>query len=225
MSFMHNFKLVNCDTDSIMICKTDFAPFLINERQDLLKEINSIFPTNIKWEDDGYYFNVICLASKNYVLKSEDGKIKYKGSALKSSKTEPALREFLYAIIQTILDEKYDYKQIYQTYIDEILAVKDIKRWASKKTLSQTTYQSDRANETKIINAIKGTEYKEGDRIFCYFAIDGNLKLVENYNNDHDIPRLLKKLFTTAKIFDSIIEKDTFINFGLVKNLKLLGLK
>lgn len=177
------------------------------------------------WADDGYYKKVIILKAKNYILQDFNGKITYKGSALKSSKTEPALKEFLYAIIQTILDEKYAYSDIYEKYVAEILNVQDISRWASKKSLTSTTYESKRANETKIIDAIAGTEYKEGDRIFTYFDKEGNLKLVENYNNDHDIPRLLKKLYTISKLFDSILPEDTFINYGLVKNNGRIGYK
>lgn len=114
-------------------------------------------------------------------------------------------------------------KEIYQNYINEILNVTDINRWASKKTLTSITYESERANETKIIDAIKGTEYKEGDRIFTYFDKEGNLKLAEQYSNDHDIGRLLKKLHSTSKVFDAIIPKDTFINYSLKKNQKKLG--
>lgn len=223
---MYNFELVNCDTDSIMVCKLDKSIFTIEEQKKLLEELNSLFPKNIKWEPDGEFKSVIVLKAKNYILQTPDGKIKYKGSALKSSKTEPALKEFIYKIIDEMLNETNRYQEVYQTYVNEILNVKDITRWASKKTLTSTTYESDRANETKLIDAIEGTEYKEGDKILVYFDLAGNLKLVENYQNDHDIPRLLKKLYSTSKVFDAIIEKGTFINFGLKKNLKLLeGIK
>ena len=218
----HEFQLTNADTDSIMIHKDQCSPFSREERTELLNEINELSPKGLVWEDDGYYTNVIILKAKNYILKNEDGKITYKGSALKSSKTEPALKEFLNKIIDSILTEKFNYTEIYNEFVNEILNVKDIKRWASKKSLTSTTYESERANETKIIDAIKGTEYKEGDRIFTYFDKEGNLKLVENYNNDHDIGRLLKKLHSTSKVFDAVIPKDTFINYSLKKNFKLL---
>lgn len=218
----HNFLLTNADTDSIMIHKNQCLEFSKEEREKLLKEINELSPKGLVWEDDGYYLNVIILKAKNYILKKENGQITYKGSALKSSKTEPALKEFIHKIIDEMLNETNRYQEVYQTYVNEILNLKDIKRWASKKTLSQTTYESERANETKIIDAIKGTEYKEGDKVFVYFTNDGSLKLVENYLNDHDIGKLLKKLHSTSKVFDAVIPKDTFINFALKKNFKLL---
>jgi hypothetical protein len=218
----NNFQVTACDTDSIFFKKPDASFFTKEERSKLLQELNNLMPEKIRWELNDYFIKIITLAAKNYVMVTEDGTIKYKGSALKSSKTEPALKEFIYRIIDEMLNETYRYQEVYQFYINEILNVKDIKRWASKKTLTQTTYESARANETKIIDAIKGTEYKEGDKIFCYFSKDGTLKLVENFNNDHDIPRLLKKLHSVSKVFDAIIPKDTFINYALKKNQKLL---
>src|SRR5271157_5714878 len=182
----HNFQISNCDTDSISFCsKTPNSVFSPQEIKSLIKEINDLSSEFMDWADDGYYKKVIILKAKNYIMqafpdeKHPEGKITYKGSALKSSKTEPALKEFLYAIIQTILDEKFEYKLIYDKYVAEILNIQDINRWASKKSLTSTTYSSKRANETKIIDAIAGTEYKEGDKIFLYFRNDGTLKLVE----------------------------------------------
>jgi hypothetical protein len=218
----HNFQISNCDTDSISFCKEDGSYFSPEERKLLVTEINSLSPELMKWADDGYYKKVIILKAKNYILQKEDGKITYKGSSLKDQKTELALKEFKYEIIGTILDEKFDYVTIYNKYVKEILNLTDIKRWASKKTLSETTYTSQRTNETKIIDCIKGTDYKQNDRIWVYFDVDSNLKLVENYNNDHDIMTLVKKLFTTAKVFVNILPKDTFINYSLKKNQALL---
>lgn len=216
----HQFQIVNADTDSVSFSKSDGSLFSLEERKLLVTEINNISPEFMKWADDGYYNKVIILKAKNYILQKEDGKVTYKGSSLKDQKTEIALKEFKYEIIDAILSEKFNYQEIYIKYIKESLCIKDIKRWSSKKTISEKTYSSERTNETKVKDAIAGTEYKEGDRIWVYFDINQNLKLVENYNNDHDVPTLLKKLYTTSKIFVNIIPKDTFTNFSL-KNKKV----
>lgn len=220
---MNNFQITACDTDSVFFKKNDQTFFTKEERSKLLQELNNLMPEKIRWELNDYFPKILTIAAKNYVMVTEDGKVKYKGSALKSSKTEIALREFIYKIIDEILNETNNFETVYKTYINEILNLKDITRWSSKKTLTQTTYDSTRANETKIIDAIKDTEYKEGDRILVYFNTEGNLKLVENYSNDHDIPRLLKKLHSVSKVFESVIAKDTFLNYSLKKNVKLLG--
>lgn len=224
---MYNFSIANVDTDSISFYTgTQLSK---EERSALVKEINEISPEFMEWADDGYYKKFIILKAKNYITQDEDGKVKYKGSGLKSSKLEPALKEFLYKIIDSILEEKFQYKEIYQEYINEILNLKDIKRWASKKTISNKTMTSERTNETKIKDAINGKEYVEGDKVQVYFTKDDKLKLVEDYQNDHDPAQLLGRLFSVSKIFtgkdaktNGIIPKDVFVNYSLKKNYKLL---
>lgn len=215
----HQFQISNCDTDSISFCKSDGTPFSLEERKQLVKEINDLSPEFMKWADDGYYNKVIILKAKNYIL-FDGKKITYKGSSLKDQKKETAIKEFLYEIIDSMIQEKFNYVEIYNKYVKEILNITDIKRWSSKRTISEKTYSSERTNETKLKDAIKGTEYKQGDRIWVYFDTNKNLKLVENYNNDHDISTLLKKLFTVSKIFVNILPKHTFTNYSL-KNKKI----
>src|ERR1019366_3763204 len=118
---MHNFTLINCDTDSIMVSKPDGTPFSNSEQDKLLDELNNLFPKKIHWELEDTFRKVIILKAKNYILQKEDGKITYKGSSLKDQKTETALKEFKYEIIGTILDEKFDYVTIYNKYVKEIL--------------------------------------------------------------------------------------------------------
>lgn len=226
---MYNFQICNTDTDSISFCFKDSSYILKDVRNDLVKEINEISPEFMEWADDGYYKKFIILKAKNYITQDEDGKVKYKGSGLKSSKLEISLKEFLYKIIDSILEEKFNYQEIYQFYINEILNLKDIKRWASKKTISEKTLNSQRANETKIKDAIKGKEYVEGDKVLVFFTKDDKLKLVEDYQNDHDPQQLLGRLFSVSKMFTGkdqktmgILPKNTFLNFSLKKNFKLL---
>lgn len=212
---MYNFQLVNCDTDSIMVCKPDGIKYSIVEQETLLKELNSLFPEQIRWELEDTFKKVIILKAKNYILQSEDGKITYKGSALKDQKKPIALKEFLHEIIDTILIEKYDYVTIYNKYVKEILNMTDIKRWASKRTITEKVLEGTRTNETKVMDAINNTEYTEGDKIWLYFNNIDELVLVENYNNDHNVIKLLKSLHNTAKTFDNIIPKGTFKNYSL----------
>lgn len=218
----HNFILTGCDTDSIMVCKPDFSPFSKNEQENLLNELNSLYPELIKWDDDGYYECVIVLKAKNYVLW--DGKTKkVKGSALKDGKKEVALKEFLNKIIDSIIEERYNYTEIYNSYVKEIMNVTDIKRWASRKTLTDKIFNAERLNEQKVKDAIEDTEYVEGDRVWTFFKEDESLELVENFNGDYNKDRLLRKLYNTAKVFESIMPvKELFLNYGLKRNKELL---
>lgn len=217
-----NFTIVNYDTDSVAFTKHDQSFIPKEERNELLRELNSLYPEKIRFEDDGYYIHFIVSAAKNYILKSEDGKVKIKGSSLKDSKKEPALIEFLRAIIDEMLNETYDYAGVYNRYVQEILNLKEIRRWCSKKTVTDKVLNGTRTNETKVLDAIVNSEYKEGDKIYTYFDVNDNLKLAENYNKDHNIKKLLGKLYKSALTFDAIIPSDTFVNYSLVKNYKKL---
>lgn len=215
---MNNFQIVNADTDSISFCKPDGSFLAVEERKALIKDINDRSPEFMQWADDGYYKKVVILMAKNYVLQTEDGKIRYKGSAIKAPGKPLALREFIKKMIDLILEDKTTYVELYNEYAKEILNVKDIKRWADRKSLTATTFESKRTNETKIIDAIQGTEYVEGNRIWVYFKEDQSLSLVERYDGDYSKTALLKKLYNTVEIFENILDIKQFLNYTLKRN-------
>lgn len=222
---MKNFKLCNADTDSITICREDESYLSKEERTSLLKDLNDHSPKGLVWEDDGYYKMIIVLKAKNYILHKEDGKIIKKGSSLKSSTLEPALKEFLDSIINSLLNEEGHsaLTNIYHKYVKEIDDIKDIKRWASKKAITGKTLSSERSNESKIRDAIVGTEYVEGDRIYLYFKNDDTLSLVENFDGDYNKERFYKKLHNATKRFETVLPvNDLFINYSLKKNKEAL---
>jgi len=227
-SEQNGYTLVNCDTDSVSICRKDHSFIPEEERVTILDRINALFPEKIKWEDDGYYLTFVVVKAKNYILW--DGKkLKYKGSAIKATQKEPALKEYIKKIIDVILNETDNdqlysrCQQVYNNYVTEIMNVLDIKRWVHKKTITDKVLKNTRTNEAKVRDAIEGTEYVEGDKIFLYFKEDGNLSLVERYNKDHDKAKLLEKLYKTTLTFETILPiKELFKNYSLVRNFKQL---
>ncbi len=215
------FKIVNADTDSISICYGDGRDFS-GDADGLLREVNGLFPSKIRFEHDGFYKKIIVVKAKNYILW--DGKkLKYKGSALKASTKEPALKEFIKRVIDSMLYDKNDYTHVYNEYVKEIMQVKDIKRWVTRKTLSDKVFKAKRTNEQKVLDAIDGTEYTEGDRAYFYFREDGTLGLAEHFDGNYDKDKLLEKLFKTAKTFETVLDvKTLFPNYSLKKNKELL---
>lgn len=220
--------LINGDTDSIMVGKPDGSPFSDVEQKQLLTELNSQFPENIRFEEDGYFSSVIILKAKNYILQDQKGKVKTKGSALRDQKKEKGLREMMNRMIEVMLKpempvDKALLTEIYMEYVKEIVDVKDITRWCTKKSYSQAVETSTRTNETKVKDAIQGTDYKIGDKLFLFYKEDDTLCLIEKFSGDYSKVRLLKRLFDTVKIFANVIEvKELFINYSLKKNQKLL---
>jgi len=219
----YNFIIGPTDTDSISFCKQTMEPFNKEELDKLLKEINEISPEMMIWEDDGYYKTVITLAAKNYVLEKYDGSITYKGNSIKAPMKEIALAEFIKRIIKEILDETNRFVDVYHEYVKEILNIKDVTRWSSKKTITPSVMNPKRTNEQKIKDAIQGTEYVEGDKIRVFFKSDESLCLVERFDGDFHMKKMLEKLYDTAQIFKYVlVVEDLFLNYGLKKNQKLL---
>lgn len=225
----HNFTLVNLDTDSITICKPDGAEFTKEEKLSLLDELNSLFPEKVKWEDDGYYDTIIVFKAKNYALY--DGKkIKIKGSGLKASTKCAKLKEFTSKAIDIIIYNKDINEAIrilqeeYMKLVVEILDIRDMKPWAARKTYSQNTDESDTTQAAKLRKVLRGTDYREGDRFYVFYTPDELLCLVENFKGIYDKKRLLKNLFDTMMIFETVIPDcdKLFLNYSLKKNEKFL---
>jgi len=243
---MHNFLLVNADTDSITVCKPDGSDFSDQEKIDLLQSLNSLFPEKIKWADDGYFKKFVVIKAKNYIM-FDGKKIKYKGSAIKDQKKEKALQEMLQEIIKCILDDNIaEIKNVYDKYIYESQNIKDINRWSKKVTVTKKLFESERKNETKIAEALKNENVSEGDKIWIYDTIDGEVqkvvkgvpqtykdgtpkmeqnkttKLVKYWQNDEDKDHYLKRVYSTLKILKNIINLEDFTDYSKKSNKKAL---
>lgn len=211
----NGFQIVNADTDSISITRAG-EPVGEEERKEILAAINAMYPDKIRFEDDGYYPNVVVIKAKNYALRDEKGKVKIKGSALKGTTKEKALQEFMKEVLNVLFqNDKQAVVQIYHKYVNEIYNLTDITRWVSKKTITEKVLNPERTNEQKVLDAIEGQELQEGDKIYVYFDMDGNLKLKEKWENDHDPEVLLKKLYNTLEIFDTVLDMNQFAKYHL----------
>jgi DNA polymerase elongation subunit (family B) len=219
------YTIVNADTDSITY--SDPNSTLVNPevRKSNLSELNALYPEKIRFEDDGFFKRVLVFAPKNYVLQKEDSSIKIKGSALKDAKRELALKDFANEVIQELLGDgdHNRIQKIYYKYIREVkYGIKDIKRWCSKKTITDKIFTSERSNETKVKDAIQGSNYREGDKVWTFFKSDGSLCLMENYNGDYDKDSMYKKVFRSAEFFTNVIPADLFTNYSLKRSKKEL---
>lgn len=218
---MNNYILGPCDTDSISIAKPDMSSMTPEEQTSILQEINSLYPDKISWDNDGYFSCIICLKTKNYILW--DGKkLKIKGSALQDQKKQKIIKEFHKEIIWCIINGGNNYTEIYNKYVLLAINIKDIMPWCSKRSLSEKVYSSDRTNETKVLDAISGTEYSEGDKVYLYFKEDKSLSLAENFNGEYSKDHMLLSLYKSTRIFDNVLSPGLFINYSLKRSKKLL---
>jgi DNA polymerase elongation subunit (family B) len=225
----HDFVVANCDTDAISFCKKDMSPLLPNEQFALIEELNSLMPEKIKFTHDGYFRCVIIVKAKNYIMQYENGTIKIKGSALKATLKPRAFQKYIRDIINLLLAGKSIDEVIilYHQYVHDILNLKDITQYSSKKTVTEKVLNSERTNETKVADALGEDidQYQEGDKIRVYFDKEGALHLEENWdinNPDHDPFKLLEMLWKTTQTFSSILDIKRFEKYHLKGKRKLL---
>lgn len=242
----NNFHFVLCDTDAVCFCKSDQTPFSEEEQEFLLDELNSLYPEYIKFEHDGFFPRIICVKAKNYVMY--DGKkIEYKGSAFKSATKEKALGELLKKTVEALLFETDSPINIYHRYIKEAVNVKDISRWAVKKSITKKLLDGTRKNETKVLDAIGDDSVQEGDKIYLYSVIDGEIqdvkkgepqfykdgrpKMVENkvlrrieeFDGNYDYLHYVKRVYDTMSILKTVIDMEQIPKYHLSRNQHLLA--
>ena len=215
--------LVNADTDSISIHGRKLADKDLQAR--LLNELNEVSGRGIDWEHDGFFPAFLVVKKKNYAWLTESGDMHIKGSGLKATYKESALREFLHSVIHEILlNPEIDTTQrneslisIYNRYVREIMEEVDTYRWSSKKTVTESVLKAERTNEQNLLNALKGTEYRFGDKFYVYFKEDGKLALADGIKKDACKKRLLEKLYNTAKVLEPVTG-PIFLNYKLLRN-------
>ena len=161
------------------------------------------------------YDAVLVVKTKNYVMRSSS-KLTVKGAALKATTKEPALSEFLQMAIQLFLDGLESLlPKLYHDYVREIHNIDNINRWSFKRTITETLYSSARTNETKVLDAIADAETQTGDKVFLFYDTEDNLVLADNWTGQHSISRLLKKLYDTAQVFETVYDTKILPNYSL----------
>lgn len=215
------YQVVNADTDSFSYV----APKGYDEdqfKQDI-ENLNTLFPELIVWEDDGFYKQVIVVKTKNYVL--DDGKsVTIKGSALKATMKEPALKQMIKDIIHHLLKGcPYLIPFIYDQYIDQarsIETVQDMANWASKKTITDSVLNSNDTTPRKIRNALKTKHVQEGDKIWVFFKEDESLSLLEHFDGDYSQKKLFEKTYKTLCVFENLFDMKLLPDYSKVTHLK-----
>lgn len=210
------FKLVNADTDSISYEATN------GTIEEHLVEINALTPDKIVWENDGIYDGVLVVKAKNYALKTGD-KVKIKGSALKATMKEIVLRDFLDDSINQLLVGNIEaVKRSYMAQVGRIGDITDIAPWCSKKTVTKAVLSPKRTNESRVLDALKGENIQEGDKVRMFFETDTTLCLDNNFKGIYDKDRLYEKLYKTVKVLAPVLDMEGFPNFKLKRNKEML---
>lgn len=216
------YTIVNADTDSI-----SYVGNVNSSIYEDLEEINRLYTKKIVWEDDGTFESFLVVKAKNYAML-QGGKIKIKGSALKATMKEGALKSFLEQALDILLTgDSSQLKHVYQEYVERICNLQSVDEWASKKTITKKVLYPERTQERRVLEAVQGKQIQEGDKIRVFFETDKTLKCVEDFQGLYHRPTLHGKLFNTVKVLAPVLDMAEFPNYklkGKQKELLNLGL-
>ncbi len=238
--------LVNLDTDSLSFAKKDHSAFTDDELVSIETKLNEIMYSH--WGDDGYFDNMLISKAKNYVMKERGSdELKYKGSSFKDSKKEPALKQMMKDLVDSLIFTKGNEVDIFERYIRMACDIDDINNWAIKKSITQKLLTSERTNESKVRDAFKGREFQEGEKIFVFNSVDGLtqlirkgepifykktgepkmipntiISLVEDYKGSYDKEHYVRRVYKTLKILENVLDLTKFERYDTVKGMKIL---
>jgi DNA polymerase elongation subunit (family B) len=209
-----HYKLVNADTDSIMISSD--KEWNTHHKDEVRLALNELSGTGIKWDDDGTYDAVVVVKAKNYYMVQGE-RTKVKGSALKAGTREKALNEFITKFLNSLVQGN-DLLKLYDKYVREICSLSDINRWVTRKSVTEKLLNPQRTNEAKIASSLTGSE-QMGDKIYTFFSLNDNIFQASQWNGyNHSETRLLEKLYKTVQIFDELVDVKQFPNYKLKRN-------
>jgi DNA polymerase elongation subunit (family B) len=193
-------KIIEVDTDGIYFV----PPENVNssrEEERLIVQLGEILPKGIELELDGRYPAMFSYKVKNYALLDEHGRLRIKGSGLRSRGLELFQREWLEEMLLLLLKgEKEKIPALYQRYLDDIAHHRKDISWLFKTETLQDSLESYQAKvKAKKRNAAAPYElalkaerpYQPGDQISYYVTgskakvkISENCKLAADWNAD-----------------------------------------
>lgn len=213
------FKIVNCDTDSISICKKTEKKITEEERLMICDKINSLFEEHIKFEDDGYFKRFLVIKAKNYVMVDDKGNKVYKGSSIKDAKKEPILKQLMYDVIDNLIDNRKDLiYDTYHKYVYKAGNIEDITPWCSKKTITKAVLEAKDTTQKRIKAALDDKVLQEGRKVYMFNVDKDTMCLRENFDGTYCRTKMYRRVYDTMKIFKDVIDVDLLPNFSLRRN-------
>ena len=185
-----NARIIEVDTDGIYFVPPDDLKTAGDEDR-LIAQLAEILPKGIELELDGRYPAMFSYKMKNYALLDELGRLRIKGSGLRSRGLELFQREWLEEMLLLLLKgENEKIPALYQRYLDDIEQHrKDISWLAKTETLQDSLDNYQAKFRAKKRNAAAPYElalkaerpYQPGDQISYYVTgTKAKVKISEN---------------------------------------------
>jgi hypothetical protein len=155
---------------------------------------------------------------------SKVARLKSKARLLRQRSKNAPSKSFINRFVDELLAGRSSsqLQETYNSYAREIVNLQDISRWSFKKTITSSVLNPARAQEQKAFDALEGQDIQMGDKHYFYFDCNDALKLQQHWAGDHNVDRLLEKLFKTVKVFETVVNVKTFHNYKLKRNKPLL---
>ena len=170
-------KIIEVDTDGIYFVPPDNVKTASDEEK-LIADLGEILPKGIELELDGRYPAMFSYKMKNYALLDEQGRLRIKGSGLRSRGLELFQREWLEEMLTLLLKgEKEKIPELYNRYADDVANHRKDISWLAKTETLQDSLENYQAKvKAKKRNAAAPYElalkadrpYQAGDQISYY---------------------------------------------------------
>ena len=220
-------QIIEVDTDGIYFVPPEDIRSEKEEAQ-LIARLGEILPKGIELELDGRYPAMFSYKMKNYALLDEQGRLRIKGSGLRSRGLELFQREWLEEMLLLLLKgEREKIPALYQRYQQDIEQHKKDISWLAKTETLQDSLDSYQAKvKAKKRNAAAPYElalraerpYQPGDQVSYYVTgtkakvkISENSKLAGDWNAanpDENVEHYKAKLAELYEKFRPFIENN-----------------
>ncbi|MFT4040482.1 MAG: DNA polymerase domain-containing protein, partial [Thermomicrobiales bacterium] len=171
--------------------------------QAFIDAVAADLPAGIRLSHDGRYAGMLSLKLKTYALLAHDGGMTLKGSALRSRRMEPGLRDFLTDAARLFLQDDRDaVRERYFTLAErirqrEVTADEIVQRgMINDETLAKFP------RLRKLLQSLpQQTLQRSGNRLEFYERQDGELGQIDNWDHDENTGYLLKRLRDVSERF------------------------
>ena len=204
---------IEVDTDGVYFVPPA-AVSTTTEEEAYIEQISSQLPEGIRLTHDGRYAAMLSLRLKTYALLSTDDVLLLKGSALRSRRMELCFRAFLQEAARHFLNrDREAARDAYFRLADRIrtrsLAPHEFVQWGM---LNEDTLKRFPRMQRLIARHPRLATIRSGERIETYERQDGELGLLDEYNDDESISYLLRRLRDVAERFEGLFESEAEFN-------------
>jgi DNA polymerase elongation subunit (family B) len=199
---------IEVDTDGVYFV----PPAEVRTEDDELAYVARLaeaMPPDVRLAHDGRFRAMLSLHLKNYALLGYDERLTLKGSALRSRRLEPFVRDFLLTAARSFMTERSESARDAYFELAEQIRARTIPIDRISQTVMIHEDTIDSQPRLKRLLERMARKIHGGERIAIYERDDGELGLAEEYAGDENIPYLLKRLSDSAGRFEPLFDSPS----------------